>query len=165
MRTELFKNWKKNKFQISKKMSPPENFFFPFIFFENLKESGKFGEICKMMQMHSISACQRSVIEQFEEALAIYTELGDRSGQALILRRLAACYMALDQFARAAELLEQALAVQPDALISLTHTNTPAHEFFGAYTPPAPQNPSIYPSRTLFHLTSAAGSLPVLEVD
>ncbi len=115
--------------------------------------------------MHSISACQRSVIEQFEEALAIYTELGDRSGQALILRRLAACYMALDQFARAAELLEQALAVQPDALISLAHTNTPAPEFFGDYPPPAPQSPSIYPSRTLFHLTSAAGSLPVLEVD
>ena len=117
------------------------------------------------MQMHGISAVQRSVIEQFEEALAIYTELGDRPGQALILRRLAACYMALDQFARAAELLEQSLAVQPDALPSPAHANTPAPAFFASNLQSAPQNPSVYPSRTLFHLTSVASSLPVLEVD
>jgi len=56
-------------------------------------------------------AYQRKAIEQFEAALAIYVELDDRTGQALMLQHLSHCYMALRQFAKAAELLEQALAI------------------------------------------------------
>ena len=61
--------------------------------------------------MESSSAYQRKSIEQFEAALAIYTELDDRTGQALTLQHLSHCYRALRQFAKAAELLEQALAI------------------------------------------------------
>ena len=57
-------------------------------------------------------AYQRMAIQQFEEALAIYTELNDRTGQALMLQHLGHCYKALRQFARAAELFERALAIQ-----------------------------------------------------
>jgi hypothetical protein len=44
--------------------------------------------------------------------LAIYTELNDRPGQALMLQHLGHCYKALRQPARAAELFERALAMQ-----------------------------------------------------
>ena len=82
------------------------------IFFE-LFLSAKFGEICQNMGIKdSNRAYQRMAIQQFEEALAIYTELNDRTGQALMLQHLGHCYKALRQFARAAELFERALAIQ-----------------------------------------------------
>ena len=85
--------------------------------------------------MHSNSACQRKAIGQFEAALAIYTDLGDRSGQALMLQHLGHCYKALRQFAKAAELFEQALAMQPDTLPSFAHINAPASVFFASNLP------------------------------
>ncbi len=55
---------------------------------------------------------KRKTIEQFEAALAIYTELDDRTGQALMLQHLGHCSKALRQPARAAQLFERALAMQ-----------------------------------------------------
>jgi tetratricopeptide (TPR) repeat protein len=60
----------------------------------------------------SNTAYQRMAVQQFEEALAIYTELNDRPGQALMLQHLGHCYKALRQPARAAGLFERALAMQ-----------------------------------------------------
>jgi hypothetical protein len=70
--------------------------------------------------MQTCSAYQRKAIEQFEEALAIYTDLSDRPGQALMLQHLGHCYKALRQFERAAELFERSLAMQAEPA-------TPAH--------------------------------------
>ena len=61
----------------------------------------------KLMQ-----AFQRKTIEQFEAALAIYTELDDRTGQALMLQHLGHCYKALRYFTKAKELFQRALAIQ-----------------------------------------------------
>ena len=106
---------------------------------------------------------QRRAIEKFEAALAIYTELDDHTEQALTLHRLSSCYKELRQFAKAAQLLDQALAIQrpsmqrpperlryvptpyvaPRSLPAYTavRTNEPPSEFFaGNLQGPAPES-------------------------
>ena len=53
-------------------------------------------------------------MEQFEQCLAIFKELGDRAGQSATLHNLGVCYLSIGQYAKAMELFEQALVIDKE---------------------------------------------------
>ena len=78
-------------------------------------------------------AFQRRTIERFEAALAIYTELDDRTGQALMLQDLGKYYKERRYFAKAKELFQRSLAVQrlPPSFLVYQADPTNSHRLHG----------------------------------
>ena len=83
-------------------------------------QGAAFNDLAKRLQaptLNDLGDCYLSLgqyakaMELYEQALAIYKEMGDRAGQAKTLNGLGNCYLSLGQYAKAMELYEQSLAI------------------------------------------------------